>query len=47
MKGTSRHSLSFPKELDEALDDWRAKQRPIPDFTTAVIQLLKIALSKG
>jgi hypothetical protein len=42
----ARHSLTFNDELEKKIEDWQAKQRPIPSYTEAVETLLNEALSK-
>ena len=41
-----RQTLTFSDELEHKIEDWRAKQRPIPRFAEAIETLLNEALSR-
>jgi len=41
-----RQTLTFDDGLEKAIEDWRARQRPIPSFSEAIETLLKEALKK-
>lgn len=39
--------IGFDDELLAKIDDWRRKQKPIPNFSDAVRDLVQTALKKG
>lgn len=39
--------LRFDEEMLEAIDDWRRKQKPIPNVSDAIRQLIELGLKKG
>jgi hypothetical protein len=39
--------IGFSEEMIEAVEQWRAKQRPVPNVSEAIRQLVEIALRKG
>ncbi len=41
-----RHNLNFPKNVEARIDNYRAKKRPIPDFTDAVVYLVEVGLTR-
>jgi len=36
----ARKTIAFEEDVEERIEDWRSKQRPIPSFTEAVNRLL-------
>ena len=42
-----RKSITFNKDVEDAVEDYRRKAKPIPTFTKAVNDLLKKALKVG
>jgi hypothetical protein len=42
-----RHNLSIASDLEKQVDDWRARQRPIPDFTLSIDALLRLGLEQA
>ena len=40
----SRRTIPFTPELEKKIEDWRADQRPIPDFNDAVVILVNEGL---
>ncbi|MGP8057101.1 MAG: hypothetical protein ACLP9K_05835 [Nitrososphaerales archaeon] len=45
MKPPLRRSISFDEETFDKVEDWRAKRRPIPDFSRATCDLVKLGLA--
>ena len=39
-----RQTITFDDDLVKQIDDWRAKQRPIPKFQNAVTELVRRGL---
>lgn len=42
---TIRHSLRLSSELLEAIEEWRARQRPIPSLNQAFAELIRRGLT--
>jgi hypothetical protein len=39
-----RHTVRLPSELLEAIEEWRARQRPIPSLNGAFVELIRRGL---
>lgn len=44
MKKTTRFEIRLPEELDNALNEWRAKQDDVPNKAESARRLIKLAL---
>lgn len=42
-----RRTISLDVDLEEEIEDWRAKQRPIPNFSEAIVALTRRGLGGG
>ena len=44
---TVRMQLVLPKSLVETVEDWRAKQRPVPNMSEAIRRLVVLGTKQG